>query len=294
MSREQHETFEKTEHADVQNSTLILDLNGPFVLHLTSTGTRIYAPPCQDHCGNLLTDTNDIPLYGLPQDAASPPDGKGWVYGLSFNSRGPGKGSCKTQELLKIKFRLPPIAEASCSFVLQAPSPDEIVALHPEPIWIHQNSAHRWVDDGKTYGQTGGYWISDKRARGLRLIYRDCCSDPTVTTVSNPSGAVPPDFSKICFWTRGLQHAYRNISLRFAANRATSDDHHEDAYNCFQTARKLVSGTDPDNWDIDMWRVDFDDSSHATRDKKPYSIFNLTGKHPSDCGALALVIQDPQ
>jgi len=298
MSREYHETFENTEEAEVRRSPLILDLNGPFVLHVKKDLVSIHAPICPEHFGNLLTDTDDISLSGLTE-AALPEDegGEGWVYKLSFDSGSEGICDSNPSDMLRITYPFPGIPKTNCSFVFIAPRPDVIVALHQEPIWIHPHGAQRFADDK---ADVNNPVIDDERARGLRLVYRDCYSKPKIETICFPAGKGKdrPPFDNVHFWTRGLHPAYRSMTLRFAANHATSDEHHEDAYNCFQNMRVMVAGSDPENWDIDCWRVDFCSLTRVrTRARKDgeerLSLLNLTGKHPNDCGALALVIQEP-
>jgi hypothetical protein len=297
MSDKQQETIEKHEQSDIHHSQLILDLNGPFVLHVKNDKVCIHAPICPEHFANLLTDTNDISMSGLT-DAALPQNkgGKGWVYELSFDSKSDGACQSNPGQMLRVTYPFAGIAETNCSFVFIVPRPDTIVALHPEPIWIHQRKALRFVDDQV---EIKSQVVDGHRARGLRLVYRDCYSNPEVENTCFPTGETPVDFKNVNFWTQGVHPAYRSMCLRFAANHATSDEHHEDAYNCFQNMRVMVAGSDPDNWDIDGWRVDFCSLTRArTRVRKdgeePLSLLNLTGKHPNDCGALMLVIQDSQ
>lgn len=192
----------------------------------------------------------------------------------------------------RVSYPFRGIAETNCSFVFIAPRPDAIVALRPEPIWIHQHGAQRFVDD---QAAAKSQIVDGDRARGLRLVYRDCYSKPQVENICFPAGQEQVCFDKVDFRTKGLHPAYRSMTLRFAANHATSDEHHEDAYNCFQNMRTMVAGSDPANWDIDVWRVDFCSLTPVRGDgKERPSLLNLTGKHPSDCGALMLVIRDSQ
>lgn len=290
MTREQQEVREKTDSSKDIPFQFSIDLNGPFILHRNKGGIMIYAPPCPDHFGNLLTDTNDVPIYALPQDP--PPDGKGWAYTLEFTSGGPGNCSYSDPtKLVKVTAQLPQIPASTCSFVFSAPLPDVIVPLHPEPIWLHKgNATKRWVDNPTC---SGGDVVKDDRARGLRLIFTNCTGEPSITFAGQGGTEPQPDFSKVDFSSVGMGQGYKSMSLRFAANRATADDHEQDAYICFQTMRQLVSATDPSNWDIHLWRVDFDNSDDKSLScAKTFCLLNKTGRHPNDCGALALVIQD--
>jgi hypothetical protein len=293
MSQEQQEVEKSTEQSTGGAMPFVLDLNGPFVLHLSKGSARIYAPPCPDHYGNFITDMNDEPIFGLPQDAAKPDDGKGWLYQLDLGPRQLVNNSYNDPYLLKLTYPLPDIPETSCSFVLLAPMPDTIVSLHPEQIWIHQAGANRWIDNPTVNpnGPSVVQPVNGPRARGLRLVYQKCNVHPRISVKNSPSVPNPPDFSLMKFVTQGLTPTYYSLTLRFAANHATPDDHEEDAYSCFQTMRKLVSGADPKNWDIDQWRVDFDHTDPVSQKAQPH-LEQKTGPHPYDCGATPLVIQD--
>jgi hypothetical protein len=280
MSRQQDETFGTIECNDVVHSALILDLNGPFILHVKKNMVSIHAPDCPEHVGNFLTDTNDISLSG--------PGDKGWVYELSFRSNEGGICYSNPEHMLQITYHMDGISPSDCNFVFTAPRPDAIMGLHREPIWIHQRNAKRFADDQVAKCSP---IIEDKRARGLRLIYRHCYSDPQIKNIAFPKDGTELNFD-VDFWTKGLNPAYRSMSLRFAANHATSDEHHQDAYKCFQIARALVSQSDR-KWDMHQWRVDFDTSIlvPGIGEAQP-RIVDTSGKHPHDCGALAIVIKD--
>ena len=288
MTPEEHPQLEVSDKSE--ESPLILDLNGPFVLHLKRDRVNIHAPVCSDHYGNLLTDHEDVSLYGLTTPVASQSNSaKGWEYRLSFKSkRSTGACSCDPKEVLKITQPMTGISAIHCNFVFEAPLPDEIVALQCEHVWMHQNGVKEWVD----YPTGGkGSIVDDKRARSLRLIYKHCLEKPKIETISHPDDVDDndtPKFENINYWTIGIHPRYRSLSLRFAANRATADEHHEDAYNCFRDLRMLVAASDSSSWHIHKWRVDFDNT-----DVPSFQIVNRTGKHPVDCGAMALVIQEP-
>jgi hypothetical protein len=85
--------------------------------------------------------------------------------------------------------------------------------------------------------------------------------------------------------TVGFTPPHYSITLRFATNTAAPDDNHQDAYHCFQTIRSLVS-------DVNMWRVDFDDSLAVPENRNNVVIENVSGHHPTDCGAMVLVVRD--
>jgi hypothetical protein len=79
------------------------------------------------------------------------------------------------------------------------------------------------------------------------------------------------------------------MTLRFTSNSSAPDEHHEDAYNCFQTMRNLMN---PDHFS--QWRVDYDDTTGTTVPGiVPYVV---KGGTPRDCGANVLTLQhwDPK
>jgi len=268
---------------------LLFDLIGPFVTHFQK-GNDLYpgtvyicAPLCPEHHANLITDTNDFSLFGLSGAASS--DEKGYVYRFSDKKAPAGVERYYCEEdhykkLLLVKFDGKPKSEKVCHLMFEVPCPDQIVPLHSELVWIHRNGATQWVANPEP---AEPLIVNSPRARGLRFIYRSCSSNPIVENTCYPEGK-QTDFTGFDATTLGFPAengpAPYTMTLRFASNSSTPDEHHEDAYNCFQTMRDLMK---PD--DFSRWRVDFDDTTGTVTD-------NLTGSTPRDCGASVLALQD--
>jgi hypothetical protein len=263
---------------------LILDLIGPFVVHFCKGTARIHAPLCDNHHANLLTDTNDIPLYGLTN-----PGSKGYVYRFKNETTAPypapSHPHLADKKLLVMSHTRGEIPESQCHLLLRVPYPDKVVPLLSEPIWIHRGNANLWgLNEDKQD------IVESLRARGLRFIYKKCskepeievCSKPVATTGGGVNTAQPdePDFSRFSARTLGYDEHY-SITLRFASNQVTPDDYHQDAYCCFRKMRDLIS-------DTHCWRVDFDDPTVH----KVLSTDNVGGPHPKDCGASILLVKD--
>lgn len=285
-------TEQSTNYPEDAPKRLILDLTGPFVVHFYNGEARIHAPLCVDHHANVLTDSNDISLDGL--QAPAPPDGypKGFIYNLDGPAGHAGKfdclrsGRCATPEQLLILNKLiEPIDPSGCHLVLHAPSPDNIVPLLTEQIWIHENGPGIFVN---TVDKDPSI-VNEPRARGLRFIYSDCPKTPSVTLLQHPESsgeAVESDLEDLNSNALGYDPPQYHITLRFASNDTASDEDHEDAYNCFQEMRTLISGAS-------RWRVDFSDSTDpVVLKRESIDLFHHGGTNPSDCGAAVLVAPD--
>lgn len=270
-------------------AALLFDFIGPFVTHFKKgndlyPGTvYVYAPLCPGHHANLITDTNDFSLFGLSTPASS--DEEGYVYRFSDKNApaGVARFYCEGdhyKKLLLVEFDGEPKSEKACHLMFEVPCPDQIVPLHSEQVWIHRNGATQWVSNPEA---SEPLIVNSPRARGLRFIYRSCSSNPIVENTCYPNGK-PTDFMGFDATTLGFpagsDPAPYTMTLRFASNSSTPDEHHEDAYNCFQTMRDLMN---PD--DFYLWRVDFDDTTRTLTD-------TLTGPTPRDCGASVLTLQD--
>lgn len=252
--------------------SLILDLLGPFVVHFCKNQVRINLPLCADHHANIVTDSNDIPLYGLRQVSR-----QGYMYDLEPNIQRQSS-KCTVEDSDKILLLEPrtvdPIPEQTCHLVVVAPRPDTVWGLHPEAIWIHKNGASRWVvhEDSTNV-------VSTDRVRGLRFIYGDC-SVPAIT-VDSRSAPVPhkiqQQLKNLDCESVGTNLPCYNITLRFSSNATTPDDNHQDAIRCFQSMRCLVP-------DTATWLAAFDESRKMTE--------NISSSHPVDCTSPGIVMQD--
>jgi hypothetical protein len=257
---------------------LVLDLIGPFVVHFTGGMARIHAPLCLDHHANILTDNDDI---GLPSLIAPAPQ-TGYPEGFTYRMAGPtpnaAKCNCPNPErLLIVTMKLGARPATNCHSVMEVPNPNTMVPLLPEPIWINRNGSGAWVNaDPGTPDIVNG-----QRARGLRFIYTDCPAQPNIKLMKQPKSPTPfnPDFTPENSDALGLDPAHYHITLRFQSNGSSPDEHHEDAYNCFQAMRTLIP-------EASKWRVDFDDSETGILPR------HHGGTVPVDCGAAIIVVQE--
>jgi hypothetical protein len=262
----------------VEPKRLVLDLIGPFVVHFTGGMARIHAPLCVDHHANIQTDNDDIGVYGLIAPAPQTGYPEGFTYSMTGPAAKAGKPACLTPErLLMIPMKLAAMKSTNSHSVMEVPVPNTMVPLLPEPIWIHRNGSSAWLNADPGTPEI----VCSQRARGLRFIYADCPAAPSIKLMKQPKSPtpVPADFTPENSDTLGLDPSQYHITLRFQSNGTSPDEHHEDAYNCFQQMRSLIPGAS-------VWRVDFDDSQPAIQPR------HRSGPVPVDCGAAILVIQE--
>jgi hypothetical protein len=286
-----------TSGSGAHNLTLVLDLLGPYVVHFCKGVARIHAPLCPDHHANILTDSNDISLEGLD----TPSKGKGFVYTFADPRAPQGAPKYQMQDsahVLMLGCTMDSSLEDQCHLVFEVPYPDSVVGLHAESIWIHQNGAPTWVtnaDRPMNLPPEKRDIVDSKRARGLRFIYKNCSDEPAIKQKSSNATASTVEYV-LQATTLGMQPAHYQITLRFASNSSRPDDNHQDAYDCFQHIRAIVTATStgnsqttpPNNPGLLQWRVDFAEPNALM------STDNVTGHHPVDCGAAVLVVEDPQ
>jgi hypothetical protein len=286
-----------TSGSGAKNLPLVLDLLGPYAVHFCKGLARIHAPLCPDHHANILTDSNDISLEGLD----TPSKGKGFVY--TFDDPKAPQGAAKYQmqdsaHVLMLACTMDSSLEDQCHLVFEVPYPDIVVGLHPESIWIHKNDSPIWVtnaDKPANVPPKERDIVDSKRARGLRFIYKNCSDEPAIKQKSSNAKASSVKYV-LQATTLGLQPAHYQITLRFASNSSRPDDSHQDAYDCFQHIRAIVTATPAassqtaplHSLGLLQWRVDFAEPN------APIATDNVTGHHPIDCGAAVLVVEDPQ
>jgi hypothetical protein len=261
-----------------QSKPLVLDLIGPFVVHFTGGMARIHAPLCLDHHANIQTDDDDIGVPGLIAPAPQVGFAEGFTYRMTGPTPKAGKCDCLTPErLLIVTVKLAAQKSTNCHSVMEVPTPNTMVPLLPEPIWIHRNGSGAWVNADPGTPDI----VSSQRARGLRFLYLDCPATPAIKLMKQPKSPSPwnPDFTPENSDALGLDPAHYHITLRFQSSGTSPDEHHEDAYNCFQEMRTLIP-------EANMWRVDFDDSQTAIQPR------HHGGPVPSDCGAAIIVVRE--
>ena len=274
---------------------LIFDIVGPFIIHFKQgtcePGTvKIYGPACSSHHANIITDTNDISLYGLSPDKCIPwpqPEAQpqmcpppGWVY--RFKNPTAPTGAYKFEDpkhphlLLRVHHEDAPIPAASCHLMFEVPCPNRIEAIRPENVFIHQNHMEKWF-----IGEEPPV-INSPRATAVRFVYDVCSENPEIECKDKPRGETCPDLTLTAVTLplnpQGGVYHY-GMTLRMASSQPSAGQ--EDAYNSFKTMRGLFP-------EMPYWRVDFD-HEHTHRHRS--GMFQ-GGKHPSDCGASVIILQD--
>jgi hypothetical protein len=291
MKTERNKAMENKEPtcADKLKLPLILDLIGPFLVHLQKPNNKhatIYAPLCENHHANLLTDEEDISLDEV---------------GCCYTLHNPVPSTCFSQcdpdrprELIRVKCSDPLNARGNYHLKMTVPLPNKIVSLRPEQVWIHKNTSNTWLTSGcqgdnpalnGTPGHDPQNIVNSARARGLRFIYHECKGCPRVT---EDTGAEPPvGLDQLCAVTRGIGGVitpHYSLTLRFAAihsasEYADSEDAYADAYSCFEHLRDLVP-------ELPYWRVDFNNSSGSS------PLLDFTGPNPHDCLSPNVIVQN--
>jgi hypothetical protein len=273
---------------------------GPFVVHFCNGIVRIHAPFCLDHHANILSDNNDISLYGL----LAPPPSDGYTTGFTYELSGPDKTGPRSPDR-KSNYSLPDVCAdldkllvvnktqgaidaKKTHLLLKAPRPDIIIPLQNEQIWIHRRDAKTWVNTIVTKGEQADI-VDEKRARGLRFIYSACDIKPTLKLVEFPK--LPPEQDESVINTEfghldpcalGYEPSQNHLLLRFTSNSSAPDAYHEDAYDCFHEMRKLIP-------EAPKWRVDFDE---LAKDNNQPTTKHHGGSIPVDCGAMVLAVPE--
>jgi hypothetical protein len=278
-------TKESNKRSEDESMRLVLDLIGPFVVYFTGARAKIHAPLCVDHNANILTDSDDIALAGsmlLPRPAGGYKEG--FIYHLEGPTGSDDKCKClRPEQLLLVSPKPDAVDPLQCHLVINIPNPNIMVPLLPDLVWMHRNGAKIWVN---TADPKNPDIVQENRARGLRLIYYDCPAQPNIQLIKQRNSTSPFElgigFTPPHPEALGLDPPHYHITLRFASGGTSPDEHHEDAYNCFQTMRSLIPGAG-------QWRVDFDDSP---ADQPGANLLRKGGPMPVDCGAMVLVVPE--
>jgi hypothetical protein len=288
---------------------LIFDIIGPTIIHLYRNEdgvikVGVYAPPCEDHHANLLTDSNDVSMEPIDpmmdsitykfskHDAPTP------AHSFKLNS---------SKDVLLISDPRSPVDPDECHMVLSLPCPDQIWPLIPEHVWIHQGPSTVFVDNpdpdkglGSKNDPPYKNIVNSHRARGLRLAYYTCNGNPELVQTPLPDNPVNLNVHSdaVGFHADPINLPHYHMTVRFASNRASDDEHHEDAFNCFAALRNTLdnmpSRSDGSKFDTCKWRVDFSDIPTKSGLSREEFLFTVSGKRPNDCGSQTMVVQDPE
>jgi hypothetical protein len=265
--------------AELGGNLLSLDLVGPFVVQFKKGindqpgSGYVYAPLCDNHHANVLTDNDDVSVPGNGDS----PKGK-----YLYNLKGP-KGATAydlahpddESKLLIVPFAGDPLAAQHYHLMLRIPCPTVIIPLLTESVWIHRHGANNWVTRPDKVDED---IVDTPRARALRLIYKNCPQSPEI---ENEGRAIEFNAKAL-----GIQETtHYSMSLRFAATGERSAGQ-ADAYNCFCSSRSREMWPLSTGCDMYKWRVDFADLQD--------SLTEGGGANPRDCGAPLVVMQDWQ
>jgi hypothetical protein len=267
---------------------LILDLVGPFCVQfqkgVEEAGTaEIYAPICENHFANLLTDSNDFHLGGDKPPARHPYE-DGYVYEFESDTGPTGapvyqflsKGDADQILLIEQDKYYPPYQ--TCHLKVIVPCPDYVVPLQAEEIWMHRNQSKVWVNSAS------GDIVNTNRARSVRFLYTSCAKPPKLQRTCWPEKAEKDSLKDASYDPRmkglptGNGEPRYYMTLRYASVNVSPLE--DDAYHCFCSMRELYPETL-------KWRVDFN------HDVPPHmTVEVVTGSGPRDCLAPLLLSQN--
>lgn len=253
--------------------SLVVDFHGPIAFRFCKEWVWAYLPPCDDHACNVLTDSNDLS-----------PDEQ-----VAYALQGPSAGkaqlvSSKSEPIIQMDWgetdgNIPKPSDCYCTF--QLPRPDFIFGLRAE-----------WVELTKPDGSVP--W-SGNYARGVRLCYLQ--SDiPTFTPLLPDGGKFDASYIN----PGDVQY---RIEVRFRDLNKSELFPYEDALMCSWAMRKLFPP-------LDQWEASFQKmvtykiyptaEAVQTKDEPktkalaidPFAVAQISGHHPVDCGANAIVFDD--
>jgi len=140
---------------------LEITFHGPFVFHFGKNNAWAYAPKCDEHYLNILTDSQDV---RLPMDEETKEPIR------TFNMTGPKAGTTARSGNTIMTYPWDPEkknwpkTERHWRYVLSFPAPNYIFGLVPENMWIYGYSP-----DGSPSKKGDDYQF----ARALRFRYND-------------------------------------------------------------------------------------------------------------------------
>jgi hypothetical protein len=234
----------------IMADALIVDFHGPIAFRFATDWAWAYVPYCDDHTGNLLTDTEDVPLRtNATYVLAGPTPGQKTQIG------GPPAVLVDWKET---NGNIPQNKDCYCIF--QLPRPDYIYGLRPE-----------WVSITKVNGVV----MEGKYARGLRFYYSNS-KNPTMTYLAFHAACLPP----------AADVKYRiEINYRDTNNEVDPEDPYEDAGLCSKSMRKLFPPLDKWTVSFDPPKP----AAAKLLRPKVHGIMTTPGPGGSDCGANGFV-----
>jgi hypothetical protein len=248
---------------------LEITFHGPFVFRFASDHAWAYAPKCDEHYLNILTDTEDVRL---------PLDKETNLPIRTFNLTGPQGGTTvqSGKKIMTHPWDLNkkgwPKTERHWQYVLSFPAPDSIFGLVPEYVWIYGYSP-----DGSS-SANGKY---DYYARALRFRYNNS-DDPQFDEFKDNQ-------IQFCAKHLGGNESGYSIEIRYshyASVAKKKEEYYLDAQSCFENMREHLSP-------CDEWKAFFGEEPAKSKYHGPYSVFQASGPNgPHDCGAPVMALED--
>jgi hypothetical protein len=248
---------------------LEITFHGPFVFHFGKEQAWAYAPKCDEHYLNILTDEEDV---RLPIGADNQPI-------RTFNLVGPNAKvtACSGNKVMTYpwdpKKKGWPKTQDDWQYVLNFPVPDCIFGLVPEYIWIYGYSP-----DGSPSNEGHDYQF----ARALRFRYNDS-GDPQFEEFKD-------NRIKFCAKHLGGTDPYYSIEIRYghyASVTKKKAEYYLDAQSCFESMREKLSP-------CDEWKAFFGDDPAESGARLRKLVPPIAGgpNGPHDCGAPVMALFD--
>lgn len=248
---------------------LEITFHGPFVFRFGCEYAWAYAPRCDEHYLNILTDTEDV---DLPIDKET----NERIRTFQLTGPTPGKTVSKSTCLI-ITYPWKntwPDTERHWNYVLRFPAPDYIYGLVPEYVWIYGYPELDKVPDPSKPEKS--YF-----ARALRFRYNDSPTPPQFNELrenqisANHFGGADPRYS---------------IDIRYghyASVPQKKEEYYLDAQSCFASMREKLSP-------CDQWKAFFGPDPEYDRvrmEKHNFYLLRAGGTSgPHDCGASVMAM----
>ncbi len=248
---------------------LEITFHGPFVFRFGREYAWAYAPRCDEHYLNILTDREDVTL---PMDKETNERIR------TFEMTGPtprktvSRSSCS---IINYKWKKTwPNTERHWNYVLSFPSPDYIYGLVPEYVWIYGYPYLGKAPDPSKREQT-------HYARALRFRYNDSPTAPQFNELDSKHfdakhlGGADPGYSIEIRYTH-----YHSVARK-------KSEYFADAQSCFESMREKL-------WPCDTWKAFFgeDPDTLGVRSQSFVPPFAGGPSGPHDCGASIMVMED--
>jgi hypothetical protein len=249
---------------------LEITFHGPFVFRFGKNCAWAYAPKCDEHYLNILTDKEDVVLPRKKQKKIR-----------TFHLTGPTHGKTVSSDNCPIvtypwdpEKKRWPYTERHWNYVLSFPAPDYIYGLVPEYVWIYGYPERDKAPDPSKPEKS-------RYARALRFRYNDSPTPPQFNELdskhfhANHLGGADPGYS---------------IEIRYghyASVTKKKEEYYLDAQSCFESMREHLSPCDD-------WKAFFGEpaNSSATMSRLSAPHIDIIGgpNGPHDCGAPVMAL----